>query len=124
MAQETNARLTVLHVVEMVPNVAADDGSPIAAIETVREYLAAAQEEGKELLRRAIPDQVRDYCQVETVQTVGKPYREILRVAGEHAADLIVLGVHGRGVVDLMFFGSTTQHVVRQAACPVFTLRT
>jgi nucleotide-binding universal stress UspA family protein len=124
MAQETNARLTVLHVVEMVPNVAADDGSPIAAIETVREYLAAAQEEGKELLRRAIPDQVRDYCQVETVQTVGKPYREILRVAGEQAADLIVLGVHGRGVVDLMFFGSTTQHVVRQAACPVLTLRT
>jgi nucleotide-binding universal stress UspA family protein len=46
-----------------------------------------------------------------------------LRVAAEHSADLLVLGVHGRGALDRMFFGSTTQHLVRQAACPVLTLR-
>ncbi len=38
-------------------------------------------------------------------------------------ADLIVLGVHGRPAVDLMFFGSTTNQVVRHAACPVLTVR-
>ena len=53
----------------------------------------------------------------------GKPYREILRVAAERDADLIVIGLHGRSAADLMFYGSTTQHVVRQAACPVLTLR-
>jgi nucleotide-binding universal stress UspA family protein len=124
LAQEANARLTVLHVVEPVLNVALDDENVLTGIKTIKDYIAAAEEEGRELLTRAVPDQVRAYCQVETVQTIGTPYREILHLATDDAADLIVLGVHGRGVVDLMFFGSTAQHVVRQAACPVLTLRT
>jgi len=33
------------------------------------------------------------------------------------------MGVAGRSAADLLFFGSTTQHVVRQAACPVLTIR-
>jgi nucleotide-binding universal stress UspA family protein len=39
-----------------------------------------------------------------------------------YGADLIALGVHGRNVLDLTVFGSTTNHVVRQATCPVLTL--
>ena len=39
-------------------------------------------------------------------------------------ADLIVMGVHGRNVVDLALFGSTTNQVVRSASCPVLTVRT
>jgi nucleotide-binding universal stress UspA family protein len=53
----------------------------------------------------------------------GKPYVEILRVAAQRDADLIVMGVHGRNLVDLTLFGSTTNHVVREATCPVLTLR-
>jgi nucleotide-binding universal stress UspA family protein len=124
LAQEANARLMVLHVVEPLPNVPVDDESALAGITMVKEYIAATEEQGRELLTRAIPDQVRAYCEVETVQTIGTPYREILRLGAEQAADVIVLGVHGRGAVDLMFFGSTAQHVVRQAGCPVLTLRT
>jgi nucleotide-binding universal stress UspA family protein len=33
------------------------------------------------------------------------------------------MGIHGRNVVDLAFFGSTTNQVVRHAPCPVLTLR-
>jgi nucleotide-binding universal stress UspA family protein len=124
LAQEANAQLTVLYVVEPLPSVPADYESAVAGLKPLREYVAAAAEEGRELLRHAIPDDVRSYCQVETIQRIGKPYREILQLATEQASDLIVIGVHGRGVVDLMFFGSTAQHVVRQAHCPVLTLRT
>jgi nucleotide-binding universal stress UspA family protein len=53
----------------------------------------------------------------------GKAYREILDVATEGPADLIVIGVHGRNPLDLMLFGSTTNQVVRRATCPVLTLR-
>ena len=53
----------------------------------------------------------------------GTPYREILRLAAEREADLIVLGVHGRTAADLFFFGSTTNHVIREAGCPVLTIR-
>lgn len=123
LAQESNSTLTVLHVVEPLPVTAVDGHEIVLGDYTMKDYLAAV-EEGKTNLGKAIPDRVRDFCQIETIQAVGKPYREILRVAEENASDAIVIGVHGRGRVDLFFFGSTAQHVVRQAACPVLTMRT
>ena len=50
-------------------------------------------------------------------------YREILDVAERDGSDLIVMGVVGRSAADMFFFGSTTNHVVRQAGCPVLTVR-
>jgi nucleotide-binding universal stress UspA family protein len=45
------------------------------------------------------------------------------RVIAAGASDLIVLGTHGPEPIDRMLFGSTTRHVVRQAPCPVLTVR-
>jgi nucleotide-binding universal stress UspA family protein len=53
----------------------------------------------------------------------GKPYAQILRVAVEAQADLIIVGVHGRTALDLGLLGSTANQVVRRAQCPVLTLR-
>jgi nucleotide-binding universal stress UspA family protein len=53
----------------------------------------------------------------------GKAYAAVLRVAAEEHADLIVLGVGGRSAVDRTVFGSTANQVVRQATCPVLTIR-
>ena len=60
---------------------------------------------------------------VEQFVTAGTPRREIVRVATERKAELVVLGAHSHGAIDHMFFGSTTNHVVRQACCPVLTVR-
>ena len=60
---------------------------------------------------------------IEELVVCGKPHREILRLAEERRSDLIVLGVHGRNVVDRLLFGSTVEPVVRQAHCPVLTVR-
>ena len=126
LAQEADARLTVLHAMvyhleeeapEMYETLIADRHL------SVPEFRSRCEEHSRERLAAAVPDAVRAYCIVETMLAAGKPYREILRVAGEQQADLIVMGVQGRGAADLMFFGSTTQHVVRQATCPVLTLR-
>jgi len=53
----------------------------------------------------------------------GKPSRGIVRVAQDQSADLVVMGVHGHGVVDELLFGSTTHHEVREAPCPVLSVR-
>lgn len=95
---------------------------------------AAESEEGKGCVDRwkasalsrlhgLVPDDARVYCHIDERVDTGEPYREILRVAGEQRAGLIVIGAHGHGVLDRMFCGSTAQHVVRQAVCPVLTLR-
>lgn len=120
IAQEADAHLTVLHVMEMpleVEEFLAGDS------DVLRDYTAGARQARLDRLRTVVPDAVRAYCTVETVLAEGKPSREILRVAADGQSDLIVIGIHGRGAADLLFFGSTAQHVVREAACPVLTLR-
>jgi nucleotide-binding universal stress UspA family protein len=74
-------------------------------------------------MSHTVTDRIRQTAEVDELFLVGRSYKEILRVAQDQFADLIVMGVQGRGAVDLMFFGSTTNHVVRQAACPVLTIR-
>lgn len=57
------------------------------------------------------------------VQKVGSPQREIVDLAREVKADLIVLGATEGGPVHRALLGSTTDAVVRKAPCPVLVLR-
>jgi nucleotide-binding universal stress UspA family protein len=125
LAQEADATLTLVHAIEVPGELPAGEHETTAGRpRTMGEYIAAAEHERYAHLNEAVPETVRAYCTIETIVATGKPYREILRIAGERQSDLIVMGIHGRGAADRLFFGSTTQHVVRQASCPVLTLRT
>jgi len=53
----------------------------------------------------------------------ASPHAEILNVAKDQGADLIVLGTHGRTGVPHLLFGSVAERVARQAPCPVLTVR-
>jgi nucleotide-binding universal stress UspA family protein len=124
LAQEADAHLTVAHIIELPPDVPREvHETVLAGPRSLREYIALAEEDRRARLKDAIPDTVRAFCTVDTVLATGKPYREILRVAEEQKADLLVIGIHGRGAIDRLLFGSTAQHLVRQASCPVLTLR-
>jgi nucleotide-binding universal stress UspA family protein len=50
---------------------------------------------------------------------VGKPAPEILQAAEDTGAELIVMSSHGRSSVRKMFFGSTTERVLRETTIPV-----
>jgi nucleotide-binding universal stress UspA family protein len=50
---------------------------------------------------------------------VGKPPVEILRVARERSCDLIVMSSHGLTGARKLFFGSTTERVLRETTVPV-----
>ncbi|HLG57492.1 MAG TPA: universal stress protein [Vicinamibacterales bacterium] len=123
LAQEADASLTVLHVIDLPPEVSDVQGMMVGGAVSFQDYIAQAGEDRRKRLKDAVPDAVREHCHVETVLATGTPYREVLRVAAEQTSDLIVIGLHGRGPVDLLFFGSTAQQVVRSAPCPVLTLR-
>jgi len=47
----------------------------------------------------------------------------IVAAAAAEAADLIVVGTHGRSTVGRFLLGSVSDHVVRHAACPVLVVR-
>ena len=124
LAQEADSDLTVMHVIELPPDIPREVyETSLAAQRLMQEYAARTEEDARTGLKNAIPDTVRACCTVDTVLASGKPYREILRVAEERTADLLVIGIHGRSAIDRLVFGSTAQHLVRQASCPVLTLR-
>ena len=121
LAQEADARLTLLHVIEFPSALREIVFSTDADVDRVH---AAAEAEYLRRLRALVPARARTYCTVTTRVNEGKPAREIEQVALDEQADLIVMGVHGRGAVDLMVFGSNTNAVVRRAACPVLVVPT
>lgn len=53
----------------------------------------------------------------------GDPGEAIVDAASAEHADLIVLGTHGRHGVNRSLFGSVSDHVVRNAPCPVVVVR-
>jgi nucleotide-binding universal stress UspA family protein len=122
LAEEADSCLTVLHVFEL-EGAMPENWREALTPRSIRNELIAIERDRRERLSRAVPERANDYCQVETVMATGTPYREILRVSEEKRSELIVIGVHGRNAADLLFFGSTANHVVRGAACPVLTVR-
>lgn len=110
----------LLHVIEVPPELREDPLAPDFDIDRIH---AAAEADARRRLRDLVPDQASTYCAVETAVVEGRAYRRVLQRAAEEEADLIVMGVQGRGAVDLLVFGSTTHHVIRAAACPVLIVR-
>jgi universal stress protein A len=53
----------------------------------------------------------------------GKAAPLVIDAANRHGAQLIVMGTHGRGGLEHLFLGSVAARVVRNAACPVLTVR-
>ena len=60
---------------------------------------------------------------VRAAVEVGPTADGVLRYAGEHRIDLIVMGTRGRGAVEQLLLGSVAAEVVRRAPCPVLTVR-
>jgi nucleotide-binding universal stress UspA family protein len=119
LAEESCAEITVMHVVEWL--VEDEPGARPAGFDVpeFRRYLA---HDARERLHQIVPDDARNWCRPREEVLGGRPWREILHVADERQADLVVMGVRGRNPVDLALFGSTTNHVVRGAHCPVLVV--
>jgi nucleotide-binding universal stress UspA family protein len=57
----------------------------------------------------------------ETTILAGSPGRSLCRLAEELPASVIVMGTRGRGGIRRAVLGSVSDHVVRNARCPVLT---
>jgi nucleotide-binding universal stress UspA family protein len=120
LAREYGADLLVVHVIEVPPELHESPLSPDFSVERVR---AAAEANCLRRLRALVSPGARQGWTVGTSVQEGVPYREVLKIASENKTDLIVMGVQGRGAIDLMVFGSNTVRVMRAATCPVLIVR-
>jgi nucleotide-binding universal stress UspA family protein len=118
-AQEYRAELVLLHVVENLTVGYASDLFPVPMAEVFQEISGYAKTELAKLADEARQKGIA----VSELVAQGKPSAEIIRHASENDVDMIVLGTHGKGMLDQALFGSTTERVVRRAPCPVLTVR-
>ncbi len=117
LAADMGATVHLLHALPILPMLA-DHGAPVPIDEAAdREAARRLKEIARTRLAR-IPTQIhtRIVFQSEVPRT-------ILAFARDLAADLVVMATHGRGPIQHMFFGSVAEAVVRNAVCPVLTMR-
>jgi len=118
LSAAAGARLSVVHVLELIPTVEpVFIGGP-----GLEEFHQVMRDAGRKRLHEMVSTHGKGDGTITEVVGEGKAYREILRVAAEERSDLIVIGAHG-GVAGVGAFGSTTNHIVRQATCPVLSLK-
>ena len=120
LAQEADARLILLHVIE---NLLGEAGASEMGHLNVSEYGRYLEQDAMARLKSAVPEAVRVWPAPEERVASGRAYREILKVAKAEDVELIVMGVQGKGALSRLVFGSTTHHVIREAGCPVLTIR-
>lgn len=119
LAQESGGCLHPIHVLDRIPNEPVISGG--RASRFLREY-EALRVGALARLDAAIPSEVRDWCDVVPRVAGGIPSSEVLKLASEVRADLIVMGVQRRSVMDQIVSGTTLPAVLRRASCSVMTV--
>ncbi|HXM46984.1 MAG TPA: universal stress protein [Pyrinomonadaceae bacterium] len=121
IARATGATIICVHVVEpIVPAVGYSGLAEPMPMTDISEQLEDSAE--RELPQLADCEEFNG-LEVEEVIVHGDAAAEIVRVAGEHQVDLIVVSSHGRTGLGRIIFGSTAEAVVRHASCPVLVVK-
>jgi nucleotide-binding universal stress UspA family protein len=117
VAEQFGAKITLLHVAEPSSSYPYAGYPFVAEPEEIMPPLRAAVDQACEK-ENINPRLIR-----ETLVKVGEPYQEIANTAKALKTDLIVIATHGRTGLAHILLGSTTEHLVRHAPCPVLVVR-
>lgn len=115
LARKFGATLTLVHVYE-VPT------CPYPGASLPPESAALVAKAAEAELDRTLSSLRKRSAGATSVLREGVPWEEILEVAADMGAELIVMGTHGRGTIRDGLLGSVAERVVRTAPVPVLTV--
>ena len=123
-AKRHGGRLVLVHVVALPSHFDADTmlvvSDPSQTPIGMRQYAVSSAASHLDHIATRL---AKDGVNVETIIRVGAPVAEIVQVAGEQRADVIVMGTHGHTGIRRLVAGSVTEQVVRTSTVPVLTIR-
>jgi len=117
-ARQFHAGIALLHVLHVNYYAASSEYTTFDYPELIEETRRAGEKQLGDLARS-----VRKICPVKTVIQTGHPGSVIVDNAKKLGIDLIIISTHGRTGFKRAFLGSTAEHVVRYAPCPVLIVR-
>ena len=112
--------LHLVHVVENLPAPVTLVPAPLGLGVTAVEMMADGR---KRIQALAVEARSSFGGRLLTHVASGSACKQILQVAIDVQADLLVVGTHGRGGVKRVLLGSVAETVVRKASCPVLVVR-
>lgn len=115
LARPIDAEIVLLHIVQP-PMVTSDYG---LAMENVQEILAVSEKTGLRQLDHLTRRLTEQGLRTRHIQVSGAPGPAIVEQAHELAPAYLVMGSHGHTALYDLLVGSTTQHVLKKARCPV-----
>lgn len=120
-AKPFGAELQLLYVVE--PIYYATPADMYATSPNLTVLLDEQRRAGKQQLARIAADLEKKGQPVRSLLKTGSPAQVIVDTAKSGRADMIIMATHGRTGLAHMLMGSVAEKVVRNAACPVLTVR-
>lgn len=113
LARDHGSKLIIAHV---LPQPAVAYGEVITGLSD-----AMYREQAKQQLEKLTPTDPQ--IAVERQLLDGDPAAEIIELAKQTNADLIVMGTHGRGGIGRLLMGSVAEQIVRKAPCAVLSVK-
>lgn len=126
LAVRYEAGVVVLHVMEEIGSSRVPEG--LEFVEHV-EHVHITEREVLMGVAREVVSAAAARChergvkQIEEQVVVGNPRDVIVRAAGQHAADLVVMGRRGLGRIADLLLGSVSHRVTQTAECACLTVR-
>jgi nucleotide-binding universal stress UspA family protein len=119
MAAAPGCELVLAHVLTEVPLY----GEGVLNIETARKVREGARRWAETTLEEWVGKARAEGLGARAALRTGVPHQEIVALARDERADLVVIGTTGRGGLNRALLGSVADRVVRLAPCPVLTVR-
>lgn len=116
MAKRIGAKMIFMHTLEWPDH--PDEMTPMAD-----EGYAFMKDRGHAMLHDLVEQAEKEGLEASTLLADGVPFVEIIQAARKSNADLIIMGTHGRTGLSHVMMGSQAEKVVRQAPCPVLTIK-
>jgi len=119
-AKQWSASIHLIHVIEPVIFPVDWGYTPVDLSDVEKEYESAAEKELKRIVESL---HAEGFSVIPHVIHGGSSSDEINHYAKDHGISMICIATNGRGGVEHLLLGSTTERVVRKAPCPVLVIR-
>ena len=120
LAERVGAELHLLHILSEILPAGPD---PLLMPVMPPEYYQENEDRAKETLNSLLDSAWGTPRSIVTAVRWGSPVEAIVAYAVDNRIDLVVIATHGRTGLSHVLLGSVAERIVREAPCPVLTIR-